>query len=58
MAIKVWKIECTTKRGDFEEIFHQIHKYLHNDELNFRFLMGINKYHVRATHVLYTYTQL
>ena len=32
---------------------HFFHKYLHNDELNSRFHMGIRKYHVRATHIIY-----
>ena len=32
---------------------HYFHEYLHNDELNSRFHMGISKYmyHVRATHI-------
>ena len=38
--------------------FHYFHKYLHNDELNSRFHMGISKYHVRATHIIHSQLQL
>ena len=34
---------------------HYFQKYLYNDELNSRFHMGISKYHVRATHIIYTH---
>ena len=37
--------------------FHYFDKYLHNDECNSRFHMGISKYHVRASHII-LYTQL
>ena len=33
---------------------HYFHKYLHNDELNSRFDMGISNNHVRATHIIHT----
>ena len=37
---------------------HYFHKYLHNDELNSRFHIGIGKYHVRASHIMYIWLLL
>ena len=51
----IWKQQTYRKPGWLWTDLHYFHKYLHNDELNSRFHMGISKYHVRATHILYTH---
>ena len=45
-----WKIIKYRKPGWLWTDFHYFHKYLHNDELNAMFHMGISKNCVRATH--------
>ena len=47
------KLYTHRKPGWLWTDFHYFHKYLHNDELNSRFHMGISKYHVRAAHIIY-----
>ena len=47
-------IYSTRKPGWLWTDLHYFHKYLHNDELNLRFHMGISNNHIRATYIIYT----
>ena len=70
MVFRIYCIDCSCsnfknvclflgyrKLGWLWTDFHYFHKYLHNNELNSRFYMGISKYHVRVTHIIHTQLQ-